>query len=92
VSIDYNQLAREYGLEQAFYPVRKAFKQLGVGRTFGYDLVRAGELKITYLSPRRGVIAAKDLARFLHSRMDRTRGQVQPSKRRAAQLAAGKQS
>jgi len=83
LSVDYNALARAYGLEQAFYPTLKAFKQLGIGATLGYELVKAGELRIVYLTDRRGVIAARDLARFLDSRMDRTCGQAQPRKRRA---------
>jgi hypothetical protein len=65
-SPDYIQIARQYGLDLAVYPLDDAFKQVGVSRSYGYELINRGVFKPIRLADRKVVIRATDLAKYLH--------------------------
>jgi hypothetical protein len=62
------QLARELGFKHTFYPVERAFREIGIGRAYGWKLVRDGELPTTRLSGRKTIIASVHLARLVWRR------------------------
>jgi len=39
---DYAQIAYDLGLRRAAYPILEAFAHLGVGKTYGWELVKTG--------------------------------------------------
>jgi hypothetical protein len=65
-SPDYVQIAREYGLDCAVYPLDDAFKQIGVSRSYGYALIDRGEIKTIRLADRKVVVRGTVLAKYLH--------------------------
>jgi hypothetical protein len=68
-SPDYTELARvKYGLCQAAYPTPMAFKQVGVGETLGWELVKRGDLQVIRLTSRKGVVPAWSIAKLLEER------------------------
>jgi hypothetical protein len=59
---------REFGFDRPVYPIDEAFALLGIGRTYGYELVASGELETIHLAPRKTVVTATSMARLLHQR------------------------
>jgi hypothetical protein len=68
---DYVEIARSFGLDKATYPVLEAFAHLGVGHTFGYELIKAGALRAIRLSEKKVVVPAVDIAQVLYERQHR---------------------
>jgi hypothetical protein len=61
-------LARSFGIDRAHYPPLEAFRQLGISRSFGWELIARGELETIHLAPRRPVVTAASMARLLETR------------------------
>jgi hypothetical protein len=62
------RLARELGLDRAFYPVEDGFREIGISHAYGWRLVKTGELPTTRLAKRKTIVAAVDLARLVWRR------------------------
>jgi hypothetical protein len=65
-SPDYVQIAREFGLDRAVYPLDDAFRHIGVSRSYGYELIDRGIFKPIRLADRKVVIRGTELAKYLH--------------------------
>ena len=63
---DYAQIAYDLGLRRAAYPILEAFAHLGVGKTYGWELVKTGRLPVSRLAPKKTVAKAIDIARLIH--------------------------
>ena len=63
---DYAQIAYDLGLRRAAYPILEAFEHLGVGKTYGWELVKTGRLPVSRLAPKKTVAKAIDIARLIH--------------------------
>jgi hypothetical protein len=63
---DFAALARQLGLDAAVYPVKDAFRHLGVGESLGWDLINQGMLRAIRLTAKKTVITAESIARLLH--------------------------
>ena len=63
---DYAQIAYDLGLRRAAYPILEAFAHLGVGKTYGWELVKTGRGPVSRLAPKKTVAKAIDIARLIH--------------------------
>lgn len=66
------------------YPLMQAFARLSIGRVTGYGLISAGQLR-SFTIGRRRYIAARELQRFIRTRIEETARET--PEQRAARVA-----
>jgi len=77
-------LALAYGFDAPVYPVAEAFRRLGIGRSFGWELIARGELEIVHYTKRKAVITSASMAAYLHSKRQNSRASSAAGRRRKA--------
>jgi hypothetical protein len=70
-SPDFTALARELGLTYAVYPLNEAFKHLGIKRSYGFELIKRGDLPTVSIADKKVVVKGIDIARFIYEREHR---------------------
>jgi hypothetical protein len=84
-SRDLVALARSFGFDCAFYSPPEAFRQLGIKRSFGWELIARGTLETIHQTPRKVVVSATSMAGYMHARQ-----QDPPDRKRAHDKAVAR--
>jgi hypothetical protein len=61
-------LAHAYGFVEPAYSLLRGFKAMGVSRSYGWELVKRGELEVVHLSPRKVIILGTTMAAYIHGK------------------------
>jgi hypothetical protein len=68
-SVDYRQLALEYGLDKPNYSASTLFRILHIGWRHGFAAIRDGSLPASKIG-KRWIISSAHAARYMHERMN----------------------
>jgi hypothetical protein len=70
-SPDFTALARELGLVYATYSLTEAFKHLGIKRSYGFELIKRGDLPTISIADKKVVVKGIEIARLIWQREHR---------------------
>jgi hypothetical protein len=68
---DFTAIARELGLVYAVYPLTEAFRHLGIRKSFGFELIKRGDLPTVTIADKKVVVKGVDIARLIWEREHR---------------------